>query len=91
MTMHAKPPDRDLLAKFQSAKHRLDDWQALALWLCDFLERVHAARDLLDRDADLVVAHDDHLHLDPDWSAAALQSEWSRLSLALRIARERRR
>ena len=62
MTMHAKPPDRDLLAKFQSAKHRLDDWQALALWLCDFLERVHAARDLLDRDADLVVAHDDHLH-----------------------------
>ena len=37
MTMRATPPD--LLAEFRRVQERSEDWQSIAAWLIDFLER----------------------------------------------------
>ena len=74
---NASPSDRDLLAKYQNAKYRCEDWHAIAEWLLSFMQRVKAARQQFDADCSADIP--------------SLQEEWSRLRLALRLATESRR
>ena len=86
MTMRATPPD--LLAEFRRVQERSEDWQSIAAWLIDFLERLHAARALFDADCSLVEING-RFEFDPFW-INGLQAEWKQLSLLVRLAKERR-
>ena len=71
----ARPVIDPLLARYQAAKERHENWQELASWLLSFLERVHAARDQFDQNCSADIP--------------ALQEEWARLRLCMRLAVER--